>query len=685
MSKSHAKELSNVYEAIFRDATYAFPTLKAEFERDLARLKVLSVLRGIRVYLVDLPAVGKHLDRCLANGQYLPSGLPLTKRYTGGVVIPKFLRGLYLLVFEENGRLKDEYDVEAVVFLRQILYLVKKAPFACSPEDIENEVLEFYETDLSLPEPEGFWDKPAQSCSVVEETYHGYGKSHIYLDRIGTGDSLCGLSANRSSLDTLDKVAGIIATTLGSYEPLGWRFRHGPGAISEVSRPVNKFCWRGWSTRLGSVFPISEYGFYNLHSWGRSVATQATSSPTDPFFLLEGEEERASCQASRMVAVPKTFTKPRLIAAEPSEHQWCQQNIWHYFCQRSQVTWISSFVQFTDQTLNQDLCRRGSKDGSLATVDLSAASDRVTCHAIGQFYRSNPSLLAALSVTRTQYVTQNLTRKVPACVRLRKFSTMGNACTFPVESLLFLGIALAATLQSRNLSPTLQNIRSLEGEVAVFGDDIVIPVDSRELFVSLLEVLHFKINEAKSFWTGRFRESCGVDSFNGVEVTPIYWKGAYDGKPESLSRVTQTSNNFYQKFLLETAAHLESTLPTAWLPLVAMRSGVFGLQTRNEPENTHLTMRYNSGLQLVQCQVLQPIAVTRRTKTNDDSSLLQYFTEEPLRSQDWSHGYNERTLLKIKKRWVSLSDLAAQPDEMERELVLLHQKASAARTTLLQT
>lgn len=120
MSNRHVEELSKVYVALFEDAKYAFPTLGDEFEKDLVRLRNAVKQRGIYVYLVDLPALCKHFDRCLDNGEYKLSGLPLSKRYSNRVVIPKFLRGLYLLIFHSEGRLKENYDVQAIFFVRQI-------------------------------------------------------------------------------------------------------------------------------------------------------------------------------------------------------------------------------------------------------------------------------------------------------------------------------------------------------------------------------------------------------------------------------------------------------------------------------------------------------------------------------------------------------------------------------------
>lgn len=634
-----------MYRAIFQDALYAFPTLEVEFERDLIRLLAIVERRGIRVYLEDLPAIGKHLDRCLSNGEYNPPGLPLTKRKSSGVVIPRFLGGLYLLIFDDCGRLREDCSIEAVFFLRQILFAAKKARFDCSRRKVKDAVLEFVATDGELPEPEGFWDVLGSDTPTVEETYLGFGKSDPLKDRLAAIEDPRRRLELSLFLAKLDTVSGIVTTTLGAYHPSDWRFRHGPGAIAEKTGPTNKYSWTNWSDSLESEYPIADYGFHNFSSW----ASRCEESST-----IHSHE-----RSSRLIAVPKSFAGPRLIAAEPSEHQWCQQNLRHYFMSRAGDTWLLGFVNFRDQSRNQELCSRGSREGTIATVDLSAASDRVTCHAVGQFFRRNPGLLRALRASRTRSVTQDLVQSAPGVVSLRKFSTMGSACTFPVETLMFLGIALAAVLQARRLAPTPRNVKALMGEVAVFGDDIVIPVDSRELFVDALELLWFKVNTNKSFWTGKFRESCGVDAFDGVTVTPVYWSRVYDGGPESLASTVEVSNNYYQKWLLNTAAYLASTLP-ADVPRVAQRSGVFGLKTRFRPRNTTFRRRYNHDLQRVELFVRSLKAKQERAPTNDDTALLQFFTEDPGPGNPWAHGVPQRPTLKTKCRWVSCGDITAQ-------------------------
>ncbi len=633
MSNCHVKELSKVVRAVIADAIYAYPALQSEFERDLERFDRTLTERGLPLLLVDMPAVRKHLDRCLSEGEYTPAYLPLTKRVSAGVVVPKFLRGLYLLIFEVSGALKTEPDTQAIFFLRQILSVCQKYTVPCDLERTLDTVKEFFEVDNELPEPDWFWQTNCPSDSDLD-VFRGFSRDSRFTDRVA-GTSEQDVLA-RLGLINLDLVSGMITSALGSYRPEEWKFRHGPGAISQVTRPTNKYNWFDWSERLDRFFALADYGYHSLLEWARSC----------PSYGGPSSEPR-----SRLIAVPKSFTAPRLIAAEPSEHQWCQQNLWHYFCERSRKSWISGFVRFRDQSLNQDLCLAGSRDGSLSTVDLSAASDRVSCHAVGNLFRCNPTLLKGLQACRTRVVKQEISTRCPSLHILKKFSTMGSACTFPVETLLFLSVALAGCLAKRNLPCTAKNIASLIGEVAVFGDDIVIPTDCRETVVRLLEVLHFKVNTNKSYWNGSFRESCGVDAFRGVNVTPVYVRKPFSSRPESVASNLQVSNNFFRKFMVHTSRFIASTLGRDF-PIVNADSTVSGLTTFCKPKSVNFRSRYNRPLQRWEYLVPLLISKAQRTKTNDATALHQYFTEDPDPMFSWAHGFTQRPHLFVKMRWV---------------------------------
>lgn len=672
MTKSHASELSKVYDALFEDLSYTYPTLRAEFGRDRARLAATVASRGVGVYYTDLPALGKHLDRCLSIAQYVPSGLTLSKRVSRTVQIPKFLRGLYLLVFDSSGAMKENCDVYAICCLRQVYYLAKKAKADCSDHDVRQEVGRFVDVDVQLPDPESFWSGEAVTRSDVARCFQGFRTSAHYERRLGKVAQSTKLPRSQLStlLANLDIVSGLLASFLGPVKVRDWKHRHGPGAVSDPVKSANKYAFRNWSPKLEREFPYADVAFHSYAAWVRHVSGQLpVVSSNEPY--------------SKLIAVPKTYTKPRLIAAEPSEHQWCQQSLKHYFYSRVAQTWISEFVQFSDQTLNQRLCRRASQDGTLITVDLSAASDRVSCHFVGQLFRGNPELLLLLQSSRTTHcwipfgqldgdIGYELPtyRSWPLSVRyyagkpgwllpLKKFSTMGSACTFPVESLGFLAIALASVLTARGLRPCLRNILRLKGEVAVFGDDIIAPEDSRELLFGALSLLDFEVNLGKTYWNGLFRESCGLDAYAGTDVSPAYWRAPNDGEPESIASTIEVSNNFYQRFFVKTAECIARTVRGVY-PLVSMRSGVLGLKSFLGPDPATLTRRrWNTGLQRFEIQLRGVTSKQEITPIQDETALLQFFTERPDPMTHWTGGVRSVPKHRKVRRWVPEADLAS--------------------------
>jgi len=678
--KSYVRELLSVWAAILADVAYAYPDLKSELTRDWARLSRLALTRGVPLFTVDLPALGKHLDRCLTRAEYSRSGLPASQPVSRSVHIPKMFRGVYLLLFDgESLRLKEDVDVQALLLLRQLLYGAKKANFQCSDLNVKREIASFVETDDQLPDPPVEWtsdqqDETVHPASVERQPDGGiYGfeegrskrsPSHtrkLFSNEMRYVSKLASLReqeqvdghrlshpSGRNLLAMLDTVVGIVSTTLGAFSPLEWDFRHGPGVVSDKRPGENRYRFTNWSPILETAFPLADCAFHDYASW------------IDRITLDSVEEIYPN---SRLIAVPKSYTKPRLIASEPSEHMWTQQALGSYFHARVAATWIGRFVKFDDQRLNQKLCRKGSRTGKLATIDLSAASDRLSCLAVDCLFGANPSLLQALRAVRTQFC------EVPdkGLMRLRKYATMGNATTFPVQSLMFLSIALTGVLASRGLSPTLRNIKRLTNKVSVFGDDIIIPTESWGSVTALLEVLDFKVNVDKSYSEGFFRESCGVDAYRGSDVTPAYWRGVYTESPESYAMTVDVANNFYKKFLVTTAEYLRSTATgRIRFPVVPVDSGASGWFSFVEPETIALKTRWNEGLQRVEYRAPCFYAKVRKKPITDDSALLQFFTEHPDPAIQWQGGVAEAAVLKIKHRWVSEQSFMASAPSIDQ-------------------
>jgi hypothetical protein len=203
-------------------------------------------------------------------------------------------------------------------------------------------------------------------------------------------------------------------------------------------------------------------------------------------------------EANRMVMVPKTVKTHRPIAAEPTLNSYVQQGFGRYIRLR-----LKQFgVDLGDQTINQDYARRALADG-LSTIDLSSASDTLCVNLVKLLLPRE--WFEALDDLRCKYTIFKGRR-----FKLSKFSSMGNAFTFELESLIFK--ALIDSVCTGHVS-------------SVYGDDLIVENCDYRSTLEILTWAGFTINEEKSFTEGsRFYESCGKHYFEGTEVTPCFQK-----------------------------------------------------------------------------------------------------------------------------------------------------------------
>jgi len=199
--------------------------------------------------------------------------------------------------------------------------------------------------------------------------------------------------------------------------------------------------------------------------------------------------------------VPKNAKTKRSIVVEPILNSLYQKGLGKYMKRR-----LRKFgVDLSDQTRNRALARKGSLDGSLCTVDITSASDCISRELVWNLF---PLPWAqALDIGRTPYVTYR-----HQDLLLEKFSSMGNAYTFELESILFYSLSIGVC---KALGLTTES-------VSAYGDDIVIPTPAYDLLLSTLEFCGFTVNSEKSYSFGPFRESCGADWFCGMDVRPFY-------------------------------------------------------------------------------------------------------------------------------------------------------------------
>jgi hypothetical protein len=161
------------------------------------------------------------------------------------------------------------------------------------------------------------------------------------------------------------------------------------------------------------------------------------------------------------------------------------------------------------------LALSSSLSQDFATLDLKEASDRVSVDLVRHLFGNNQDVLQCLLATRTTAT------KLPdgSELSLNKFAPMGSALCFPVEALCFWAISVAAVMRRLRLPR-----QEVGNRIFVYGDDIIVPTDWAPIVVSALEQCCLKVNKAKCCATGQFRESCGMDAFKGVCVTPTRLK-----------------------------------------------------------------------------------------------------------------------------------------------------------------
>jgi len=653
--KSYVNYLKGLYEAMLSNIAEYDPTLRRDCDRDTSRLLSLVDTRGLPFLMIDLPEAGKHFDKCLSAGLLTPSGVAGFRPYRKSGVIPRLFQGLYRRVFDDFGVLRTDPDVAAIRYIRQLHYGAKKVKVACDDSRTWEHVHEFFEIDQDVRLPSLNWDEDELRIDDLRNLHIGDSDflapaplfDSCHDDRFERAESF--LQTDCDVADVVQRTADIIVSVLGGFNPSEWRTKHGPGAVADQRHTHFKYDFPNWPAKLERVFPMALFGFPNYASWAAFSGSQESH-----------ELFRANEAPSRLIAVPKTLKGPRLIAAEPVSHQWCQQSILDFLVTRLAFTPIRSSIRFRDQTANQELARRASHTQSHATIDLSNASDRLSCWLVERIFRRSPTLVEAFHASRTRWVANAIDRKSPQFHKLRKFACMGSACTFPVQSYVFAILAVSAVLFVRGLTPKIETIRKVSKEVQVFGDDIIVPIDSWEVLQGLLGDLGLKVNRSKTFGTGKFRESCGLDAYDGHDVTPTYVSTYPDvSRPESITSSVDVHNNFSMKGYYGVSNYVKSTvrsLKRFSIMNVPMGSGSFGWYDHEWIGNDHLKRRFNPFLHRVEVRVDEAFAKSTKDPVKRDSSLLQYFTEvRPVAFiQGDRIGIARRPSTSLRRRWVPL-------------------------------
>lgn len=570
------KSLMRLLECVLADAgTWCSTSTTRDFETVTRRVEH----EGISFVTISLPSFCQDFESCLEKGLVDSTCFLGFKRHGA---LPAFLRGLLSQVFDaSDGTLLEEVNHLAVHAVRQVCLLNKKVLLPCSKERERKAFDSYLETDRSVAAFEAslehFWTSSPDNDRAASD-------AHAPSEESRKGDSTLDGPSDSGSGDTssvpvfvgktpielshFSEVSALLWGSLFTADSLRVDAervlpKHGPGATAERLPANGRFSLRTWHQRLDHWFPASDFVIPNSGYIDELAGVQFVSP----------EQE----QPVRVVTVPKTLKGPRIIAIEPACVQYTQQALLEILVKRLEsYRFTSGSVNFSDQTENQKLALSSSKDGRFATIDLKDASDRVSSRLVWQMLERQPtfrSMVFACRSTRAEVPGKGIHN-------LSRFASMGSALCFPIEAMVFYTIALSAILRAEGSRLTPNSLFNVKRSVRVYGDDIIVPVEYVQAVKSELEWFNLRVNDRKSFWNGKFRESCGLDAYDGTPVTPVYVRRELPSShrdSEELISAVSLGNQLYNAGYWRAATYVRSVVGRlATVPYVSKNSSILG-------------------------------------------------------------------------------------------------------------
>jgi hypothetical protein len=521
--------------------------------RDKTTVAVRTEHEGLSFLAITLADFGKANQTWLDQGFVVPSDAPSFKTGRGRLTgLPTFLSGFLARVFDPcSGALFSDPDIEAIYAIQQLTLLFSK---------------------IALPTGNpvrGDQKRKADGPRVVTPARERRAMSEFIEceQDVRAADN----RLDPSYMDDFRRVSAMLYGDLFAKveRDLYWGrviMRHGPGSVADRLSSNAKFNQRTWPARLRDQFDPAMHLLVNRRYLG----------DLEGLNILEPGAEIPV----RVITVPKTIKSPRVIAIEPTAMQYAQQGLYRAIREAiEEDSFLYRLIGIRDQEPNRLMAMKGSLRGDLATLDLSEASDRVSNQHVLALLEEWPLLSAAVQSCRSRKAD------VPGhrIMRLAKFASMGSALCFPIEAMVFATVIFVGIERELNAPLSLRTLIKRFGEqVRVFGDDLIVPRDYVLSVVSELENFGFRVNTSKSFWSGRFRESCGRQYYDGQDVSIVKVRQVLPTRRQDASGVISASefrNLAYMAGLWKTAAWMDDYLRKLLLgvyPNVAPSSPLLG-------------------------------------------------------------------------------------------------------------
>jgi hypothetical protein len=568
---------------------------------DVVKRRVLT--EGISFLTKTLPKLGKAFDKALSLDSKLTAKV---HRFNSGDFgeLPNFLGEFFSLVLGQDGGLLPNPCIASIKVLRDILFVLYKYEISYTDKQEVDVINKFERTEDDL----------ATISSNLKALEACLDKSHV--NRRRRFDSSSQVNVAREARILLSNLFGEPCKLGACFDPQNIVPSHGPGVVATKQRLWDKFRFTNVSGRITSVYPFDAYFCASLgHVCDRMDAFNGVSDRDLP---------------ARVILVPKDSRGPRLISCEPVDFQWVQQGL-----SRALVDWVECHpltkwnVMFTNQQPNQFGALLGSLTGNYSTLDLNEASDRVSVDLVRLLFP--PHIYEYLAACRSLSTVLPDGREIP----LQKFAPMGSSLCFPILALTIWAILTAGA----------PDADTREG-ILVYGDDVIVPTAYAENAMTQLESFGLKINRDKSCTKGLFRESCGVDAFQGVDVTPVRIRTIWSSsrRPDSYTSWIAYANSFYRKGYYNTYELIVGELVRLYGPIPEISQGLTCASLLAVPHDMRrLRRRSNKALQKLQYYCWDVSAPVIIKPIDGWLMLLRYFTEGQKSPSTVINGHHART------------------------------------------
>jgi hypothetical protein len=542
---------------------------------------------GLGFLMKTLPRLAKTLDKSLGGTIKMNAAEVGFSAYPG-CEFPRFLGEFFKLIYQPDGSLLPSPCAISIAVIRQICLVFYKYEKPYTDEQEQQVIRKFKETENDLSTRSTFFKELEKDLELITSTRRKKAFSSF------------------TPVDVLREAKILLSRLFSSFDPKDIYPRHGPGAVATKQKLWGKYLWTNVSANITKHYPLDEYFYSSL------------SHVCDDLDSLSAIQDKDL--PARVILVPKDSRGPRLISCEPVDYQWVQQGLGRAIVELVEKHPLTRWnVFFTDQEPNRMGALDGSYTGGHVTLDLNEASDRVHLDLVRLLFPSH--VLTYLEACRSS------STELPdgEVIKLNKFAPMGSCLCFPILALTVWAILAAS-------APDAYTRKS----ILVYGDDVIVTTANAANAIEQLESFGLKVNRDKSCTSGLFRESCGMDAFNGTEVTPVRFRTVWSSSPspESYSSWIAYANSMYDKKYYSTYDYIVGELNRLYGSIPGEDMHLACPSLRDVPDTARpKSRRWNKNLQKFEYRVFDLKSPSFNHRMNGWSMLLRYFSESVGRPQ----------------------------------------------------